>query len=241
MSPTCEPPAPGGEGGRAESWERGGALRTPNLVWRPACPLPHSCSRPTASSTGGSWSTTSASGGAQAWLSSRCRFASPLWTWGAPSLGCQQPPLGAGHPLFLRGPSCARQVGVGVQPCPEQSVGPPSRPSRMQRSKWTGSSRRPRRRRRRWPWPGWSFGSRPRRVGGAGAGGGRAPGGYLGRPSHRPHIYTPTVEEEVPGLKCQVSELHDVLMKDVGDRIRADGRSVVPAGQGWAGGSSRWQ
>lgn len=24
-------------------------------------------------------------------------------------------------------------------------------------------------------------------------------------------------------------------MKDVGDRIRADGRSVVPAGQGWAG------
>ncbi|XP_055288218.1 IQ motif and ankyrin repeat domain-containing protein 1 isoform X3 [Moschus berezovskii] len=31
-------------------------------------------------------------------------------------------------------------------------------------------------------------------------------------------------EEEVSGLKCQVSELHDVLMNDVGDRIRADGR-----------------
>ncbi|GAB5584309.1 IQ motif and ankyrin repeat domain-containing protein 1 isoform X1 [Prionailurus iriomotensis] len=32
-------------------------------------------------------------------------------------------------------------------------------------------------------------------------------------------------EEEAaaaPGLKCQVTELHDVLMKDVGDRIRAD-------------------
>ncbi|KAI4565624.1 hypothetical protein MJT46_008999 [Ovis ammon polii x Ovis aries] len=46
---------------------------------------------------------------------------------------------------------------------------------------------------------------------------------------------TQEAEEEVPGLKCQVSELHDVLMKDVGDRIRADGRSVVPARQGWAG------
>ncbi|CAD7694037.1 unnamed protein product [Nyctereutes procyonoides] len=31
-------------------------------------------------------------------------------------------------------------------------------------------------------------------------------------------------EEEMPGLKCQVSELHDVLMKDVGDRIHADGQ-----------------
>ncbi|XP_074243376.1 IQ motif and ankyrin repeat domain-containing protein 1 isoform X2 [Saimiri boliviensis] len=39
-------------------------------------------------------------------------------------------------------------------------------------------------------------------------------------------------EEEVQGLKCQVTELHDVLMKDVGDRIRADGRSVLPAGRG---------
>ncbi|XP_070658392.1 IQ motif and ankyrin repeat domain-containing protein 1 isoform X7 [Bos indicus] len=41
-------------------------------------------------------------------------------------------------------------------------------------------------------------------------------------------------EEEVPGLKCQVSELHDVLMKDVGDRIRADGRwplVIDPSGQ----------
>lgn len=39
-------------------------------------------------------------------------------------------------------------------------------------------------------------------------------------------------EEEVPGLKCQVTELHDVLMKDVGDRIRADGRSVARLGRG---------
>ncbi|CAK6439011.1 unnamed protein product [Pipistrellus nathusii] len=41
-------------------------------------------------------------------------------------------------------------------------------------------------------------------------------------------------EEEVPGLKCQVTELHDVLMKDVGDRIRADGRwplVIDPSGQ----------
>lgn len=34
----------------------------------------------------------------------------------------------------------------------------------------------------------------------------------------------------MPGLKCQVSELHDILMKDVGDRIHADGRSVAWAG-----------
>lgn len=45
------------------------------------------------------------------------------------------------------------------------------------------------------------------------------------------HPDLPTEEEEVPGLKCQVTELHDVLMKDVGDRIRADGRSVL-SGQG---------
>ncbi|XP_075861066.1 IQ motif and ankyrin repeat domain-containing protein 1 isoform X3 [Microcebus murinus] len=41
-------------------------------------------------------------------------------------------------------------------------------------------------------------------------------------------------EEEVPGLRCQVTELHDVLMKDVGDRIRADGRwplVIDPSGQ----------
>lgn len=91
MSPTGESPAPGGEVGRAESWERGGALRTPNLVRRPARPLPPSCSRPTASSTGESRSTTSASRGAQAWPHSRCRLASPLWTWGALPLGCQLP------------------------------------------------------------------------------------------------------------------------------------------------------
>ncbi|KAM9689694.1 IQ motif and ankyrin repeat domain-containing protein 1 isoform 4-T6 [Dama dama] len=45
---------------------------------------------------------------------------------------------------------------------------------------------------------------------------------------------TQEAEEEVPGLKCQVSELHDVLMKDVGDRIRADGRwplVIDPSGQ----------
>ncbi|XP_019513407.1 PREDICTED: putative IQ motif and ankyrin repeat domain-containing protein LOC642574 homolog isoform X4 [Hipposideros armiger] len=41
-------------------------------------------------------------------------------------------------------------------------------------------------------------------------------------------------EEEAPGMKCQVTELHDVLMKDVGDRIRADGRwplIIDPSGQ----------
>nr|XP_035132872.1 IQ motif and ankyrin repeat domain-containing protein 1 isoform X2 [Callithrix jacchus]XP_054102501.1 IQ motif and ankyrin repeat domain-containing protein 1 isoform X2 [Callithrix jacchus]XP_054102502.1 IQ motif and ankyrin repeat domain-containing protein 1 isoform X2 [Callithrix jacchus]XP_054102503.1 IQ motif and ankyrin repeat domain-containing protein 1 isoform X2 [Callithrix jacchus]XP_054102504.1 IQ motif and ankyrin repeat domain-containing protein 1 isoform X2 [Callithrix jacchus] len=41
-------------------------------------------------------------------------------------------------------------------------------------------------------------------------------------------------EEEVHGLKCQVTELHDVLMKDVGNRIRADGRwplIIDPSGQ----------
>ncbi|XP_042525323.1 IQ motif and ankyrin repeat domain-containing protein 1 [Dipodomys spectabilis] len=41
-------------------------------------------------------------------------------------------------------------------------------------------------------------------------------------------------EEEVPGLRCRVSELHDVLMKDVGDRILADGRwplIIDPSGQ----------
>ncbi|XP_051015301.1 IQ motif and ankyrin repeat domain-containing protein 1 [Acomys russatus] len=41
-------------------------------------------------------------------------------------------------------------------------------------------------------------------------------------------------EMAAPGLKCQVTELHDVLMKDVGDRIRADGRwplVIDPSGQ----------
>ncbi|XP_042638946.1 IQ motif and ankyrin repeat domain-containing protein 1 [Orycteropus afer afer] len=45
---------------------------------------------------------------------------------------------------------------------------------------------------------------------------------------------TPEDDEEVPGLKCQVAELHDVLMKDVGDRIRNDGRwplVIDPSGQ----------
>ncbi|XP_032111452.1 putative IQ motif and ankyrin repeat domain-containing protein LOC642574 homolog isoform X2 [Sapajus apella] len=41
-------------------------------------------------------------------------------------------------------------------------------------------------------------------------------------------------EEEAQGLKCQVTELHDVLMKDVGNRIQADGRwplVIDPSGQ----------
>ncbi|KAM6171839.1 IQ motif and ankyrin repeat domain-containing protein 1 [Erethizon dorsatum] len=41
-------------------------------------------------------------------------------------------------------------------------------------------------------------------------------------------------EEEAPGLKCQVTELHDVLIKDVGNRISADGRwplVIDPSGQ----------
>ncbi|XP_017738935.1 PREDICTED: putative IQ motif and ankyrin repeat domain-containing protein LOC642574 homolog isoform X3 [Rhinopithecus bieti] len=42
-------------------------------------------------------------------------------------------------------------------------------------------------------------------------------------------------EEEAPGLKCQITELHDVLMKDVGGRVRADGRSVFRAGCGRCG------
>lgn len=68
-------------------------------------------------------------------------------------------------------------------------------------------------------------------MGRARAGGGVGDGGWRGQagtgPSGRPHPDVPTGEEEAPGLKCQVTELHDVLMKDVGDRIRADGRSVV--------------
>ncbi|XP_045716835.1 IQ motif and ankyrin repeat domain-containing protein 1 isoform X4 [Phyllostomus hastatus] len=41
-------------------------------------------------------------------------------------------------------------------------------------------------------------------------------------------------EEEPPGLACQVAELHDVLMRDVGGRLRADGRwplIIDPSGQ----------
>lgn len=48
--------------------------------------------------------------------------------------------------------------------------------------------------------------------------------------SHARQTNTSTEEElAAPGLRCRVTELHDVLMKDVGDRIRADGRSV----SGW--------
>uniref|UniRef100_G3UHD5 IQ motif and ankyrin repeat containing 1 n=1 Tax=Loxodonta africana TaxID=9785 RepID=G3UHD5_LOXAF len=46
-------------------------------------------------------------------------------------------------------------------------------------------------------------------------------------------------EEEVPGLKCQVAELHDVLIKDVGDRIRNDGRSVLRDREGRVGPRNR--
>ncbi|XP_040847526.1 IQ motif and ankyrin repeat domain-containing protein 1 [Ochotona curzoniae] len=41
-------------------------------------------------------------------------------------------------------------------------------------------------------------------------------------------------EDTAPGLRCSVAELHDVLLKDVGDRIRADGRwplVIDPSGQ----------
>uniref|UniRef100_A0A4X2MEP4 IQ motif and ankyrin repeat containing 1 n=1 Tax=Vombatus ursinus TaxID=29139 RepID=A0A4X2MEP4_VOMUR len=41
-------------------------------------------------------------------------------------------------------------------------------------------------------------------------------------------------EGELPGLKCPVAELHDVLLKDVGDRIQNDGRwplVIDPTGQ----------
>lgn len=50
-----------------------------------------------------------------------------------------------------------------------------------------------------------------------------------------------TEEEEAPGLKCQVTELHDVLMKDVGNRISADGRSVcTQMGLGQSGMAVPW-
>ncbi|XP_074059274.1 IQ motif and ankyrin repeat domain-containing protein 1 isoform X2 [Macrotis lagotis] len=41
-------------------------------------------------------------------------------------------------------------------------------------------------------------------------------------------------EGELPGLKCPVAELHDVLLKDVGDRLKTDGRwplVIDPSGQ----------
>ncbi|XP_069931719.1 IQ motif and ankyrin repeat domain-containing protein 1 isoform X11 [Oryctolagus cuniculus] len=41
-------------------------------------------------------------------------------------------------------------------------------------------------------------------------------------------------EAMAPGLRCQITELHDVLLKDVGDRISADGRwplVIDPSGQ----------
>ncbi|KAG8515392.1 putative IQ motif and ankyrin repeat domain-containing protein [Galemys pyrenaicus] len=41
-------------------------------------------------------------------------------------------------------------------------------------------------------------------------------------------------EEETRGLRCQITELHDVLIKDVGGRVRADGRwplVIDPSGQ----------
>ncbi|EHB01353.1 hypothetical protein GW7_21482 [Heterocephalus glaber] len=42
-------------------------------------------------------------------------------------------------------------------------------------------------------------------------------------------------EEEAPGLKCQVTELHDMLMKDVGNCISADSRSALRLGPGESG------
>lgn len=56
----------------------------------------------------------------------------------------------------------------------------------------------------------------------------------LGRGFSISHAPNTSTEEETaaPGLKCKVTELHDVLMKDVGDRIRADGRSVPGLGVG---------
>lgn len=128
MSPAGERPAPGGEGRQAESWECEGALRTPNLVQRSARPLPPSCSRPTASSTGGSRSMTSVSGGVRAWPSSRCRLASPPPTWGAPPLGCQffqQPPLAVGRPLFLRVPAAHSRWVLESNLALSRAWGPP--------------------------------------------------------------------------------------------------------------------
>ncbi|XP_036904801.1 IQ motif and ankyrin repeat domain-containing protein 1 isoform X2 [Sturnira hondurensis] len=168
-------------GGR---WAQGGGATGRTGLGSPTAHGP-SCSRRTASSTGGLPSTTSVRGGARAWPSSRCR------------------------------------------------------PSRTQRPKWTSYGRRPRRLRRHWPWPDWNCGSRPSRVGRAQAGAWGlerpGPGGVHGwelRGSPRPSV--PTGEEEPPGLTCQVTELHDVLMKDVGGRIHADGRwplVIDPSGQ----------
>lgn len=68
------------------------------------------------------------------------------------------------------------------------------------------------------------------RAGLAGRGPGPREGDWALGPPTGSSPYDPTEEEEMPGLKCQVSELHDVLMKDVGDRIHADGQSVAWAG-----------
>lgn len=79
---------------------------------------------------------------------------------------------------------------------------------------------------------GWAGPGRGRR----GRGEGRGRGGRGAGLSPTPHA--PSGEEEAPGLKCQVTELHDVLLRDVGDRIRADGRSaawVWDAGQAGEG------
>ncbi|XP_030660292.1 putative IQ motif and ankyrin repeat domain-containing protein LOC642574 homolog [Nomascus leucogenys] len=69
-----------------------------------------------------------------------------------------------------------------------------------------------------------------RRLGAGRCGPGRGPA--LGLPVSCTLL--PRREEEAPGLKCQVTELHDVLMKDVGSHIRADGRwplVIDPSGQ----------
>lgn len=98
---------------------------------------------------------------------------------------------------------------------PAQESGRPChRPSRTPRPKWSGCGWR-----RRGPGP----------VRGARAAAGAGPSeGARGRAFRTPS----PADEEAPGLKRQVGELHDVLMKGVGDRMRSDGRSVVRARQG---------
>lgn len=162
--------------------------------------LPPSCSRRTASSAGGSLSTTSVSGGTWARQSSRCRWGSSLRP-GVPGMSSPPkhgPPGGPPSPSWVSGPPGAERV----KPCSERVWDPSSRPSRTRRPTWTGYGRRRRRPRRRWPPPGWSCGSRPRRVGGAR---GARPRAGLGRwalwsaPPSCPHRGGGGARDEVPG------------------------------------------
>lgn len=196
------PAAPGGAGAKGASQ---------------LCPGPPSCSRRTASSTGGSRSTTGASGGVPPGPSSRCRWAFSL-VRGSRRRGGRGASLsnsrlgwaGRGGALrpFLGVLTCG--VAGGGRPRAEPGVPPRPRPSRTQRRRWTGSDRRPRRPRRRWPRPGWSSGSGPRRVGGAGPGapgegGGAGPGREGRRP--QPHPSRPLrggggARAEMPGHRA---------------------------------------